>query len=265
MRRRRTARRSRGLDHGRNERRRTAARTRGIPGRKTRLAGQTKSGGGRRMREREQIRSRRREEAKAPQRPPPPSPDLRAHTVRPPWRNSVLSELREFWSIAETGWDDVRTFLGDATRQSFDRRTQSILRRSLMASPYGPLGRLPPGVLRRVRGDPRDRLGPVLRATPQAVLHRPRVRGGPAANPRRPAARCAAEDRPRTPVLRRADVRGAPDLGRRFEVHVIVPPPKAHAPRGPPSGPTRARERVLDQGPRGGPETSLGEPFELPR
>src|SRR5439155_24682347 len=105
-----------------------------------------------------------------PQRPPPPSPDLRAHPVRPPWRNTVLSELREFWSIAETGWDDVRTFLGDATRQSFDRRTQSILRRTLLAAPYGPLGRLPPGVLRRVRGDPRDRLGPVLRATPRTAV-----------------------------------------------------------------------------------------------
>src|SRR5256714_13306423 len=122
------------------------------------------------MREREQTRSGRREEAKAPQRPPPPSPDLRAHPVRPPWRTTVLSEIREFWSIAETGWDDVRTFPFEAARESFDRRTQSILRRSLMASPYGPLGRLPPGVLRRLRGDPRDRLGPVLCPTPRTAL-----------------------------------------------------------------------------------------------
>src|SRR2546430_10093915 len=122
------------------------------------------------MREKEQTRSRRREEAKAPQRPPPPSPDLRAHPVRPPWRNTVPSQIREFWSIAETGWDDVRTFPFEAARESFDRRTQSILRRSLMASPYGPLGRLPPGVLRRVRGDPRDRLGPALRATPRTAV-----------------------------------------------------------------------------------------------
>src|SRR5439155_15975417 len=109
--------------------------------------------------------------------------------------------------------------------------------------------------------------GPEIRRgwTPQAVLHRPCVRGGTAADPRRPAAGCAAEDRPRTPVLRRADVRGAPDLGRRFEVHAVLPSPETHAPRGPPSGPTGARERVLDQGPRGVPETSLGEPFELLR
>src|SRR5438093_479645 len=227
------------------------------------------------MREREQIRSRRREEAKAPQRLPPPSPDLRAHPVRPPWGNTVPSQIREFWSMTETGWDVVRTFPFDGARESFDRRTQSILRRSLMAPPYGTLGCLPPGVLRRLRGDSRDRLGPVLRPTPRTALPlahlglrqlpRPCVRGGPAADPRRPAAGCAAEDRPRTPVLRRADVRGAPDLGRRFEVHAFLPSPETHAPRGPPSGPTGARERVLDQGPRGGPETSLGEPFELPR
>src|SRR6266571_3829359 len=122
------------------------------------------------MREREQIRSKRREEAKAPQRPPPPSPDLRAHPVRPPWRNTVPSQIREFWSIAETGWDVVRTFLFDAARVSFDRRTQSILRRSLMASPYGTLGHLPPGVLRRLRCDPRDRLGPILRPAPRTAV-----------------------------------------------------------------------------------------------
>src|SRR5437879_12229630 len=122
------------------------------------------------MREREQIRSRRREEAKAPQRLPPPSPDLRADTVRPPWRNTVLSQIREFWSIAETGWDVVRTFPFDGARGSFDRRTQSILRRSLMASPHGTLGCLLPGVLRRLRGASRDRLGPVIRPTTHTAL-----------------------------------------------------------------------------------------------
>src|SRR5205807_4640093 len=147
-----------------------AARTRGRPRRKTPLVGRTKQGGGRRKRERERIRSRRREEAKAPQRPPPPSPNLRAHPVRPPWRNTVPSQIREFWSIAETGWDVVRTFPFDGARESFDRRTQSILRRTFMASPYGALGRFPPGVLRRLRGDPRDRLGPVLRPTPRTAV-----------------------------------------------------------------------------------------------
>src|SRR2546430_12531210 len=122
------------------------------------------------MREREQIRSRRREEAKAPQRPPPPSPDLRAHPVRPPWRITVPSQIREFWSIEETGWDVSRTFRFDGVRESFDRRTQSILRRSLMASPYGTLGCLPPGVLRWLRRDSRDRLGPVLRPTPRTAF-----------------------------------------------------------------------------------------------
>src|SRR5437879_13729726 len=115
------------------------------------------------MRGREQIRSRRREEAKAPQRLPPPSPDLRAHPVRPPWRNTVPSQIREFWSIAETGWDVVRTFPFDGARGSFDRRTQSILRRSLIASPHGTLGSLPPAVLRRVQGAARHLLGSVLR------------------------------------------------------------------------------------------------------
>src|SRR5438094_7028286 len=91
------------------------------------------------MREREQIRSRRREEAKAPQRLPPPSPDLRAHPVRPPWGNTVPSQIREFWSIAETGWDVVRTFPFDGARESFDRRTQSILLSGTMTPPTGPL------------------------------------------------------------------------------------------------------------------------------
>src|SRR2546430_10460727 len=44
------------------------------------------------------------------------------------------------------------------------------LRWSLMASPYGPRGCLPPGVLRRLRGDLGNRLGPILRPTPRTAV-----------------------------------------------------------------------------------------------
>src|SRR5256885_12973818 len=39
-----------------------------------------------------------------------------------------------------------------------------------MASPYGPRGCLPPGVLRRLRGDLGNRLGPILRPTPRTAV-----------------------------------------------------------------------------------------------
>src|SRR5439155_1504521 len=161
--------------------------------------------------------------------------------------------------------------------------------RSLIARAHGPSGCFPQGFVRRIRGDLGDRLGPIVRPTSGAafpsadrrLFHLPRPRSladrraghegrllrgdrvaGP--EPRGPPTRCPAQDRHRTPVVRRADVRGTPDVRRRLEVDALVSSAEAHEPRGAAPHETGAGERLLNQGPGGGPEAPPGEPIELP-